>query len=157
MRSLNVDALASAFKGARQSNPFCDIAQSADTDWPMLVLNTPQNQRFQSDFSFERTLKAIVDSNGGSGDETQLMQSLLYGFGFPSISNNDSVVERLLDIRGGELALDAASLVAGDMVPTAVFNRLDLAAADGSHCGEQRIVYHFDNNNQQGASGRFFF
>jgi hypothetical protein len=29
-----------------------------------------------------------------------------------------------------------------DMSPTAIFNRFDLSASNGEHCGEYRVVYH---------------
>jgi hypothetical protein len=36
------------------------------------------------------------------------------------------------------------------MSPTAIFNRFDLSASNGEHCGEYRVVYHKNNG------GRFF-
>ena len=62
-----------------------------------------------------------------------------------------------LQVRNDELALkgrfisDTRTLVENGMLPTAVFNRFDLAAADGRHCGEYRVIYH---NN---TGGRPFF
>jgi hypothetical protein len=34
------------------------------------------------------------------------------------------------------------------MSPTAIFNRFDLSASNGQHCGEYRVVYHKNNGNR---------
>lgn len=41
-------------------------------------------------------------------------------------------------------------------VPVAVFNRFDLAATDGSHCGEYRIIYAMDSTAKGSMNGRNF-
>jgi hypothetical protein len=28
------------------------------------------------------------------------------------------------------------------MLPSAIFNRFDLSASNGQHCGEYRVIYH---------------
>lgn len=137
-------------------NPFCEIAQAADPEGAMFVFNSPGNDSFQENFSFQRTLNAIVEFSGGNGNAVTLAQSLLDGYDLSSMVNSDSNISMALDVRPGERDLDAQGLVVGDLKPTALFNRLDLAAADGSHCGEQRIVYHLDSAHGQAASGRFF-
>ena len=40
-----------------------------------------------------------------------------------------------------EWALATAAFAAGEYFPSAILNRFDLAAADGSHCGQYRLVY----------------
>jgi hypothetical protein len=32
-----------------------------------------------------------------------------------------------------------------NMSPTAIFNRFDLSASNGQHCGEYRVIYHKNN------------
>jgi hypothetical protein len=34
------------------------------------------------------------------------------------------------------------------MSPTAIFNRFDLSASNGQHCGEYRVIYHKNNGNR---------
>ena len=50
--------------------------------------------------------------------------------------------------------MDAGEFIA-QMKPLAAFNRLDLAANDGSICGEQRITYGFFFNSGGPISGEF--
>jgi hypothetical protein len=42
----------------------------------------------------------------------------------------------------------ALSELADNMSPTAIFNRFDLSASNGQHCGEYRVVYHKNNGNR---------
>jgi hypothetical protein len=44
-----------------------------------------------------------------------------------------------LQKRAQEVAL---SELVGNMSPTAIFNRFDLSASNGQHCGEYRVIYH---------------
>jgi hypothetical protein len=34
------------------------------------------------------------------------------------------------------------------MLPSAIFNRFDLSASNGQHCGEYRVIYHKNNGNR---------
>jgi hypothetical protein len=38
------------------------------------------------------------------------------------------------------------------MSPTAIFNRFDLSASNGQHCGEYRVIYHKNNGNRLSAT-----
>jgi hypothetical protein len=42
----------------------------------------------------------------------------------------------------------ALSELVGNMSPTAIFNRFDLSASNGQHCGEYRVIYHKNNGNR---------
>jgi hypothetical protein len=43
----------------------------------------------------------------------------------------------------------ALSELVGNMSPTAIFNRFDLSASNGQHCGEYRVIYHKNNGNDE--------
>ena len=97
---------------------------------------------FESSFSFEKTLQQIIDTSEGGEASTpvEMVQSMLDTFTLDEKDNQGVIMD--MDIRANEAALSAEALVASEMQPTAVFNRFDLAAADGAHCGEYRIVFH---------------
>ena len=106
--------------------------------------NLAQNEitSFESSFSFEKTLQQIIDTSSGGETSTpvQMVQTMLDTFSLDDKDNQGVTMD--MDIRANEAALSAQALVTSEMQPTAVFNRFDLAAADGAHCGEYRIVYH---------------
>ena len=105
-------------------------------------LDSTQTEVFEGAFSLERTLQQIVDtSNGGENSQLEnMMQSMLDTFLLDEKDNQGVIMD--ITVRSAEASLSASALIASEMQPTAVFNRFDLAAADGSHCGEYRIVYH---------------
>jgi hypothetical protein len=110
-----------------------------------------------ADFSLERTLQAIIDTSGGSPTTTSaLLQSLINDFFVPNTPNPVSGLVMPIDVRPGEGGLVASDLLnpasVNFMAPVALFNRIDAAPADGSHCGEHRIVYAKQNT----TGGRFF-
>jgi hypothetical protein len=121
---------------------------------------------FQSDFSLKRTLKNILTTAPGvdpaSIQDAQirdLLKSLLTGFGATTLTNEDGSISFAVTPRDGEKALTPADLLddasPSRMVPVALFNRLDLAPADHSHCGEYRIVYA--KSGPKDANGRMLF
>jgi hypothetical protein len=132
-----------------------------------VVLNIHDNPDvFQSDFSLKRTLKNILATAPGvdpaSIQDAQikdLLQSLLAGFGAASLTNEEGGITLAVTPRDGEKAVSPADLLDDAsptrMVPIALFNRLDLAPADHSHCGEYRIVYA--KGGPRDANGRVVF
>jgi hypothetical protein len=48
----------------------------------------------------------------------------------------------------------ALSELADNMSPTAIFNRFDLSASNGQHCGEYRVIYHKTVLNSLSCHGR---
>jgi hypothetical protein len=125
-----------------------------DTDKSLVVHDTATIGA--ADFSLQRTLQTIIDTSGGSPTTPEaLLQSLLADFGVPNGPNPVSGLVMPIDTRA------EAMLVASDllnpasinfMTPVALFNRIDAAPADGSHCGEHRIVY----GKQNTSNGRLF-
>jgi hypothetical protein len=118
-----------------------------------VVLNIRDNpQVFQSDFSLKRTLKNILATASGADPAAiqdaqiyELLKGMLASFGETSLKNDDGNITFTQNPRDGEKALTPDELLNDTgvtrMVPVALFNRLDLAPADHSHCGEYRIVY----------------
>ena len=102
-------------------------------------------------FSFARTLNSIIETSGGStapateAERTALLQSMLNTFNQSGFVNPDSNLTLPVDLRPNEAGLSPAELLSGTgphgMRPVGLFNRLDLAPSDLSHCGEHRIVY----------------
>ncbi|VVH50600.1 hypothetical protein BPUTSESOX_2221 [uncultured Gammaproteobacteria bacterium] len=101
------------------------------------------NDDFDKKFSFAKTLTSIRNSSGATTNstDTQLLNSLLNTLKVSSKTNG--FVEMDLQKREEKVSLSAMS-------PTAIFNRFDLSASNGEHCGEYRVVYHKNNG------GRFF-
>ena len=101
-------------------------------------------------FNFNKTLQKIIDTSPDAGSQattpTEFIQSMLDLYNVTSQLNAASNVSMDVDPRAGEAGLSANSLVAGAMFPTALFNRFDLTAGDGSHCGEYRIIYALDSS-----------
>jgi hypothetical protein len=132
-----------------------------------VVLNIRDNpQVFQSDFSLKRTLKNILATASGADPATiqdaqiyEMLKSMLAGFGATSLQNDDGNIAFTVNPREGEKAVTPDDLLndtgVSRMVPVALFNRLDLAPADHSHCGEYRIVYV--KNGPKDSNGRVVF
>jgi hypothetical protein len=105
------------------------------------------------DFSFGRTLGAVVSSFGGVADSPAsrlgLLSSLINSFNDKSDVNPESRIALPLTPRPGEIGLDPSKMMAkGDpdeMRIVGLFNRLDLAPADWKYCGEHRIIYEKGN------------
>jgi len=100
-----------------------------------------------AEFSLERTLQAIIDTNESVGRDSTTPSDLLAGlFAGMNVSEGgasaflaspESGLEMLvqdIDVVGTIADVDAYEAMA-------LFNRLDLAPADWSNCGEYRIVY----------------
>ena len=106
---------------------------------------------FNSAFSLNKTLTQIRNtSNETSSNSTnaQLLEGLFQTLQTTSKTNGS--IPMPLQPRPQEANISSEELLNNGMLPTAIFNRFDLAASDGSHCGEYRIVYH------KAGIGRFF-
>lgn len=97
-------------------------------------------------FAFEKTMNSVVATAGGAAtDSIAMLKSMIDSFAENSFTHplSGKVVE--VKARPLESALDPKNLLdpasADGMIPVGLFNRFDLAPADGSDCGEYRIVY----------------
>jgi hypothetical protein len=98
-------------------------------------------------FGLKRTLDQIIQTSGNPGSTTAqaLLQTMLDSFNATSFVHPVSGKTIPVTPRPAEATLSAADLLnpasAVGMIPVGLFNRFDLAPADGSNCGEYRIVY----------------
>lgn len=94
-----------------------------------------------ADFSFTRTIAAIRNSSGGTPTTDAALVDTLLDTMVTTVETNP-VSDLAMDVRfRSESNITGASMLANGMRPIALFNRFDLAPADGAHCGEYRIVY----------------
>src|SRR5690349_18063047 len=120
------------------------------TDERKLVVHdvTQLNADGGPDFSLRHTLQTIIDSAqslvGKSQTPEDLLQTLLDTFGDSAQVNRVSKLPELVSVRSNESRLNVKTLLDpkanGGMVAVGLFNRLDLAPAEFSYCGEFRIV-----------------
>jgi hypothetical protein len=107
-------------------------------------------------FSFQRTIGQILTSAGIANTapaRTAFVNTLIATFNSNQFINPVSGLPMPVDVRPGDAGLSAAQLLApGGMIPIGLFNRLDLAPANWSDCGEHRIVYA----RPASAPSRFF-
>jgi len=101
-------------------------------------------------FSFSRTIGAILSSMSipnTADNRENFLKTLLTSFNSDALVNPVSGLRMRVDPRPLEAALDPKKLLdpadPTGLVPVALFNRLDLAPADWSDCGEHRIIYSF--------------
>lgn len=97
-------------------------------------------------FSFSKTMNQIVSTAGGAETTSELMlQSMIDSFAESSFDHPVSGKAIKVTARPLESAIIPADMLNPDspdgMIPVGLFNRFDLAPADGSNCGEYRIVY----------------
>ena len=94
-----------------------------------------------ADFTFTRTIEAIRTTSGGAATtNAALAQTLTSGLLNTVFPQPESGLPIPVNQRSAEASLTGAGLLT-QMRPIALFNRFDLAPADGAHCGEYRIVY----------------
>ncbi|CAC9523066.1 hypothetical protein [Bathymodiolus azoricus thioautotrophic gill symbiont] len=110
------------------------------------------NDDFDKTFSLAKTLTNIRSSSDATedGSNTQFLKSLLNTFNINSKING--FVKMDLQIREQEASLSG---LIDNMSPSAIFNRFDLSASNGQHCGEYRVIYH-KNNSDRSNDDRFF-
>ncbi|CAC9644268.1 hypothetical protein [uncultured Gammaproteobacteria bacterium] len=120
---------------------------SIDVSGHALVFNRGalgvDNDDFDEKFSLAKTLTSILDSSGATtnNSNTQLLNSLLDTFNISSeakISKHNINSKAVLQKRQRR----EERVYLSDMSPTAIFNRFDLSASNGEHCGEYRVAYH---------------
>ncbi|HKC02002.1 MAG TPA: hypothetical protein VKC17_01705 [Sphingomicrobium sp.] len=99
-------------------------------------------------FSFARTIGQILTTAGIEDNATNretLVRSMVLSFNSNQFTNLQSGLAMAIAPRPGDAAISAADLLnpasANGLKPIGLFNRLDLAPADWSDCGEHRIVY----------------
>ncbi len=108
---------------------------------------------FNDAFALDKTLTKIRNTSSETATDNsnaQLLGSLFNTLTTTSKANG--FLNMSLQARNNEAGLDSSDLINNDgMLPTAVFNRFDLSASSGEHCGEYRIIYHKNT-----GAGRFF-
>jgi hypothetical protein len=115
-----------------------------DVDRSLVVRANPSTDRSLADrFSLRRTLSAIAAGGSTATTPEALLQTMLDSFAASSLFQPASGKSLPVDVRQPEAELNAAELLdeSTGLMPVGLFNRLDLAPADGSDCGEYRIVY----------------
>ena len=95
-------------------------------------------------FNIRRMLKRIIKTSGGSSSVKDLARNFL-NTNRATQRKGSTKIPFPVDRRDAELEITVSEFL-NNMKPKAVFNRIDLAAEDGSHCGEQRVVYSLDNS-----------
>jgi hypothetical protein len=146
--------------------PSDPVRLTADEQRAVVLTIRDNPEVFKSDFSLRRTLKNILGTVPGTDPASiqdaqikDLLKGMLASFGETTLKNDEGDLSFTVKPRDGEKALTSDDLLndtsATRMVPVALFNRLDLAPADHSHCGEYRIVYV--KSGPKDASGRLVF
>ena len=97
-------------------------------------------------FAFSKTMSQVVATAGGAETTAdQMLQSMIDSFAENSFIHPVSGKTITVTPRPLESVMTPADLLNPDspdgMIPVGLFNRFDLAPADGSNCGEYRIVY----------------
>jgi hypothetical protein len=160
-------AFISGFARADQECVKPDAASPlTDNDRKAVVITTRFNPAVfrAADFSLAKTLDNILrtaqdDMSApiSAGEREALLDTLLEGFKQQKLTSDNSGLTFNAIQQPGFATLSAKELlkVGGTdwMVPVGLFNRLDLAPADMSNCGEYRIVYAKKNG---GGFNRFF-
>lgn len=124
---------------------------------PTLVVTEP---RILDAFDLRRTLQRIVQTAGSSTSPTTpeaLLDSLRESFEATSLPHPHRG-SMTVPLRLSEAALTVQAMLgtgSDALVPVALFNRFDLAPANGQHCGEYRIVYARKGGRPQ-QLGRLF-
>ena len=99
-------------------------------------------------FSFARTVGQILTTAGiadNPANREALVHTMVLSFNANQFTNVVSGLPMAIAPRPGDAAVSAADLLnpasPNGLRPIGLFNRLDLAPADWSDCGEHRIVY----------------
>jgi hypothetical protein len=146
--------------------PSDPVRLTSDEQRAVVLTMRDNKDVFESDFSLKRTLKTILATAPGADPNNiqdaqvkDLLKSMLAGLGETKLNNDDGKISFTVAPRDGEKALTPDDFLndtsATRMVPVALFNRLDLAPADHSNCGEYRIVYV--KSGPKDANGRVVF
>ncbi|ALQ51548.1 hypothetical protein [Nitrosomonas ureae] len=109
-----------------------------------VVFNDPA--KLATPFSFSKTMDQIVATAGGiPTNSVSMLQSIIDSFAQTAFVHPVSGKTIAVKARPGESSILPKDLLNPDspdgMIPVGLFNRFDLAPADGSNCGEYRIVY----------------
>jgi len=145
-------ASAAAAQPAPATVENCPAAQAIDTanndaaennlpfSKPWVAFSKPDLLR--EPFSFQKTLDRIIETSGQptTTAPAELISTMVESQSLSSAINPDSSLITPLDARTLESQINPQAAV-DEWFPVGVFNRLDTAPIDGSHCGEYRIVY----------------
>jgi hypothetical protein len=121
------------------------------------------NQKAMSNFSLEQAFQAMQLNSGVTPDPVLLYQQIIDSYAsppgqIPSAAHcGDETTDGAPSLNGYPLRCDRLEHGQidnlGQWFATAVVNRIDLAPADGAHCGQQRMVFA---NNVPIGNGRMF-
>ena len=134
---------------AVDAQPQCSSVSGTLVDHSLAVTDPAVLARF----SFARVMQKIVDTGKPGASPTALFQQWMSTFGSSDCTdpNVDPDHYGLVCPRSAEAKLAGVDpMAAGSAVtfsPVALFDRFDLAPADGSNCGEHRIVYAMHSND----------
>ena len=120
----------------------CEAEALISATGPALVFNNPA--ALGTSLSLSNLLATLSVSGGGSSSQLAkdaIISSMLTSMTNSAYINSASGVTTPVEIRATEAAIDPATFI-DDMLPVAVFNRLDLMSE--SDCGEHRIIYSLD-------------
>ncbi len=101
-------------------------------------------------FSFERVVQTIIDTSNNNVSVTPTSFYQVHWWAFwathcndplPNSSFPQSCSEAERGLGDNDPFAETGGINPDSYEPVALFNRFDLAPADGSHCGEQRIVF----------------
>lgn len=124
----------------------CEAEALITSDGPALVFRHLSS--LQTHLPFSGALSALSVSNGGTGspaEQEAIMQSMFDTFAETAFVNSGSGTTVTIMNRLQEAGMDPGAFIS-QMMPVATFNRLDLAANDGSVCGEQRVTFALAQN-----------
>ncbi len=128
-----------------ESQP-CEAEALITSDGPALVFRNLA--ALDAHLPLSAALAALSTSNGGTGtaaEQEAILQSMFDSFAETQFINSTSNTIVPLNNRLVEAGIDPSVFIS-QMKPVATFNRLDLAANDGSTCGEQRITFALAQN-----------
>lgn len=124
---------------ARTESELIAPCDPVDLDLSLVIHDRPTLTA--ADFSLRRTIAAIRTTSGGAATTNALLlNTITSGLALQSTTQPESGLPLPLSPRNAEAALTGSQLL-NEMQPIALFNRFDLAAADGTTCGEYRIIY----------------
>ncbi len=146
------------------AQPMCDPSRNIDQRPSLLLTRSDPNGAKILDihFALSAVLHQLIIKGGAQQSANELFRRLwdtqnsdaggTFNEAFqPHCDDNGSTINGFpIDCPRPEGNL--TTLNTSSFIPVAVFNRFDLAANDGSHCGEYRIIYA----QNDGPSGRNF-
>jgi hypothetical protein len=135
-----------------------------DGDGDVDVSNVIETQRSALDFSLREVLGTVAQNGGFTSDPELLYQSIIDSYASKgkgrlesAVHCGDETTDGVPTLNGYRIDCDRPEAQQFNNLdswfPLAAVSRLDLAPLDGSHCGQQRLV--FANNEPIGNSRMF--